>query len=233
MNEIEPNYRILVVDDVKDIHDDFRKILTPKKNQFQEDMQTMQAALSTKPQEKRRLPAFSIDSACQGTQAVSMVKTSLTTQKPYALAFVDIQMPPGMDGIDTIMKMWQLDPEIQIVICTAYSKYSWEEIFDKLGETDRLFILKKPFDQLEIINLACSLTKKWNLTHMLEANTAVTSKASRSKETFDPTAASSSQKPPGSLKDTIDNLKALSEDLKNNALFKKTDTEPEDPDDLE
>jgi diguanylate cyclase (GGDEF)-like protein/PAS domain S-box-containing protein len=79
------------------------------------------------------------------------------------MAFVDMRMPPGWDGVQTITKLWEVDPELQVVICTAYSDYSWEEILERLGVNDHLLLLKKPFDTAEVCQLACALTEKWHL----------------------------------------------------------------------
>ena len=92
-----------------------------------------------------------------------MVQRVVAEGRPYAMAFVDVRMPPGWDGVETIARIWQVDPEMQIVICTAYSDYSWEEMVKKLGKSDKLVILKKPFDNIEALQLAAALTEKWNL----------------------------------------------------------------------
>src|SRR6201999_2932173 len=81
----------------------------------------------------------------------------------YSMAFVDVRMPPGIDGVETTAKLWEIDPDLQVVICTAYSDYSWSEMLDKLGRSDRLVILKKPFDNVEVLQLATSLTRKCQL----------------------------------------------------------------------
>jgi len=73
-------------------------------------------------------------------------------------------MPPGWDGLETIEHIWKTDPYIQIVICTAYSDYSWEEITKRLGKSENLLMLKKPFDSAEVAQLASSLTEKWVLS---------------------------------------------------------------------
>src|ERR1700726_3322418 len=80
-----------------------------------------------------------------------------------ALAFVDVRMPPGWDGIETTCKIWEKYPDLQVVICTAYSDYSWEEMLKTLGSSDRMVILKKPFDNIEVLQLAISITEKWRL----------------------------------------------------------------------
>jgi FixJ family two-component response regulator len=76
---------------------------------------------------------------------------------------VDIRMPPGWDGVQTIARLWEEDPNLQTVICTAYSDYSWKEVIERLGRTDRLLVLKKPFDPVEVRQLACAMVQKWHL----------------------------------------------------------------------
>ena len=70
-----------------------------------------------------------------------MVHQATAAGNPYALAFVDVRMPPGWDGIETIDRLWQTDPNLHVVICTPYSDYSWERMEERLGRSDRLFIL--------------------------------------------------------------------------------------------
>ena len=161
----EKNKRILIVDDVATIHDDFRRILTGKSADTK--LSAAKAALgnlsSDKEERTTEMASYIIDSATQGQEAVELVKKSLMNNERYALAFVDVRMPPGWDGITTIKNMWEIDPDIQIAICTAYSDYSWENITKQLVNTDNFLILKKPFDVVEIRQLAASLTKKWAL----------------------------------------------------------------------
>ena len=125
------NYRLLVIDDVSTIHDDFRKILLPNKQSSvsHQSLDEVTSTLTGKLHEgAQHLPPFVIDFAFQGNDGVRLVQQSLSQKKPYAVAFVDVQMPPGEDGIETIANIWKLDPEIQCIICTAYAKYSWDEI---------------------------------------------------------------------------------------------------------
>ena len=92
-----------------------------------------------------------------------MVQRALQEERPYAMAFMDVRMPPGWDGIETTERIWQVSPNLQIVLCTAYSDYSWDEMIQKLGHSDRLVILKKPFDTIEVLQMAHALTVKWQL----------------------------------------------------------------------
>ena len=156
------NRRVLVIDDNPSIHDDFRKILCPDQA-TSVALDATEAAVFGNPEEVIRHAPFEVDSACQGQDGVILVQKALEEGRPYAMAFVDIRMPPGWDGVETTQKIWELDPDLQVVLCTAYSDYSWGEMFDKLGHSDGLLILKKPFDTVEALQLAHALTEKWRL----------------------------------------------------------------------
>ncbi|MEO6784728.1 MAG: response regulator, partial [Chthoniobacteraceae bacterium] len=99
-------------------------------------------------------------------------RDSIEQERPYALAFIDMRMPPGIDGLETAMRLLNLDPELQVVICTAYSDYSWDQMIGKVGHSDRLLILKKPFEAIEVLQLAHALTGKWELSHALTGRMA-------------------------------------------------------------
>jgi signal transduction histidine kinase len=114
---------------------------------------------------------FRLDFAFQGEEALAMVKRALEQNDPYRVAFVDVRMPPGWDGIETLMRLWECSPELQAVISTAYSDFSWEEITRRLGKTDSLLILKKPFDVVEVLQLAHALTQKWELARQAKLKT--------------------------------------------------------------
>lgn len=126
------DFRILIIDDNTDIHQDFIKTLTnisentnTKLNQFDEILFGKQSSTARIPE--IILPNFQIDTATQGQEGVKCIAEAIQQKKPYALAFVDVRMPPGWDGIETIKHIWELDKDIQVVICTAYSDYSWED----------------------------------------------------------------------------------------------------------
>ncbi len=158
------NHRILVVDDNPSIQEDFRKILCPGASGTIEALRGVEAELFGALPSEAPIASFEMDSALQGQEALTKVKAAQAEGRPYAMAFVDIRMPPGWDGIETIAQIWKAHPEIQVVLCTAYSDYSWEDIVRKLGESDNLVILKKPFDNVEVLQLAHALTKKWLVT---------------------------------------------------------------------
>jgi len=157
------NRRILIVDDNEDIHRDFRRILAPStSSRSTTELDDMEASLLGEPPSAAKPPQFELTSAFQGAEALAKVRKSLGDGAPYALAFVDVRMPPGWDGIETLTHLWREDPRLQAVLCSAYSDYSWESISDRLGQTHRLLILKKPFDFVEVRQMACALVEKWN-----------------------------------------------------------------------
>jgi two-component system, NtrC family, sensor kinase len=160
------NRRILLIDDMPTIHQDFRKILTPLSPQTAE-LDAVEAALFGD-EAKPVVDAFELDSAYQGQEGLAKLQQALDAGLPYAMAFVDMRMPPGWDGVQTIEHLWRADPRLQVVICTAYSDHSWDEVLARLDVRDRLLILKKPFDAIEVCQLATSLTAKWTATRQAE-----------------------------------------------------------------
>ena len=159
MNPLQ-NRRILLIDDMPSIHEDFRKILAARP--VERELDDVEAALFGQA-EPASCDDFELDSAYQGLEGVDKVEASVQAGRPYAMAFVDMRMPPGWDGVETIERLWRIDPQVQIVICTAYSDHSWEEVLLRLDVQDRLLILKKPFDTIEVSQLARTLTAKWEL----------------------------------------------------------------------
>ena len=163
------NRRILVVDDNPAIHSDIRKILCPT-GVGGGAIEDLEGILFEESPKRQETPQFDLFSAFQGQEALEMVRRSMAEGTPYAVAFMDVRMPPGWDGIETISRIWEIDPSIQMVVCTAYSDYSWDEMRNRLGQPESLVVLKKPFDNVEVQQLAHALTRKWQLN--LKAETA-------------------------------------------------------------
>jgi len=161
-----PAFRVLIVDDNKSIHDDLRKILLDE-GSGASDLAGDEELLFQKVQVHGS--RFEVDSAYQGQDGLAMMDRAVAEGRPYALAFVDDRMPPGWDGVQTILHLWRAEPNLQVVICTAYSDYSWTDIIRELGHSDSLVVLKKPFDNIEVIQLAHALTKKWTVSREAQA----------------------------------------------------------------
>ena len=161
MGNHSKNTRVLIVDDNQEIHEDFRRILQVQPED--EGLNQARADLFGEVPLVEALDRFELDYAAQGQAALALVQMARQEGRPYAVAFVDMRMPTGWDGLETIERLWQVDGRIQVVICTAYSDHSWAEIAARLGMSDRLLILRKPFDAIEVQQIAAALTRKWEL----------------------------------------------------------------------
>jgi predicted signal transduction protein with EAL and GGDEF domain/CheY-like chemotaxis protein len=163
---VEPNRRILIVDDNRAIHEDFRMILGAGEGEHH-DLNALHRELFGDALGERE-ESFKLSSAYQGEEALEMIKAARAGGQPYALAFVDVRMPPGLDGIRTTARLLEEDPDVSVVVCSAYSDHSWEEMTAAFGRTDRVLILKKPFDTVEVRQLAHALQRRWELGRLAE-----------------------------------------------------------------
>ena len=159
--------RILLVDDNEAIHEDIEAILLSHQMDLDDELQELEGSLfggsvSTNADVLEKIQ-YQIDHAYQGEEAIRMVREAAENGSPYSLVFMDVRMPPGMDGIEAIQQIWKNYPYIEMVICTAYSDYSWDEIVQNLGSSDKLLFMKKPFDSTALKQTALTLTTKWNL----------------------------------------------------------------------
>lgn len=159
--------RILLVDDNEAIHEDIEAILSSHQTDSNDELQELEGALfgnsvSASTDVIKEIE-YQIDHAYQGKEAISKVKEAAENGNPYSVVFMDVRMPPGMDGIEAIQHIWKDYPYVEMVICTAYSDYSWNEIVQNLGSSDKLLFMKKPFDATAIKQTALTLTTKWDL----------------------------------------------------------------------
>ena len=163
MAESNPcGHRILLIDDNTSIHGDFRKVLgSDSADAAQAALAALEADLFGEPHHKSSRPNFEIDSAYQGQEGVEMARAAVAGRRPYAMAFVDMRMPPGWDGLKTIEHLWRVDPDVQVVICSAHTDYDWSEVVDRLNHSDKLLVLRKPAEPIEVLQCATALTRKW------------------------------------------------------------------------
>jgi diguanylate cyclase (GGDEF)-like protein len=154
--------RILIIDDNAAIHHDFRKVLcVPADQAAQATLDLLEASLFGTSVSAAVRPNFEIDSAHQGQQGVTMAGQAVAEGRPYAMAFVDMRMPPGWDGLETIEHLWKTDPDVQVVICSAHTDYDWTEVVARLGHSDKLLVLRKPAEPIEVLQCATALSRKW------------------------------------------------------------------------
>jgi signal transduction histidine kinase/AmiR/NasT family two-component response regulator len=162
----DKRFRVIVIDDNPDIFKIIGKILSRKRNPQKLDKRETDLL----DHDHRPVPAgsssmfnFELVYASQGKEGAERIQQAREEGNPFSLAFVDMRMPPGWNGLETIKQIWEIDPDIQAVICSAYSDYTWDEIVRHLGITDKLLILKKPFDPAEVSQIAIAMTTKWVL----------------------------------------------------------------------
>jgi diguanylate cyclase (GGDEF)-like protein len=173
MSSIGPlgNRRILIIDDNASIHADFRKVLGAQtEHSAQAALDVLEANLFGGDAAVSARPNFEIDSAHQGKEGVAMVHQALSEGRPYAMAFVDMRMPPGWDGLKTIERLWATDPEVQVVICSAHTDYDWTEVVQRLGHSEKLLVLRKPAEPIEVMQCATALCRKWENDKLLRGH---------------------------------------------------------------
>jgi len=161
--------RILIIDDNTSIHEDFQRILGQEQDR-NAGLDLVKAQMLGEDTAASPHSGFVIDSAFQGQEGLALAQRAVEEDNPYALAFVDVRMPPGWDGVETIGHLWKCCPELQIVVCSAYSDYSWEEMIHQLGHSPNLVVLRKPFDNTEVLQLAHALTEKWRLNRKVQSH---------------------------------------------------------------
>jgi signal transduction histidine kinase len=153
--------RILVVDDQEAVLSDFARLLEPAPLPSAAALDELERAMGGTPgAPDADLPGYEVAYLRQGDDAVRAVAAA-AAERPFAVAFVDVQMPPGIDGIEAVARMWAVQPDLEVVLCTAYADYSWQAILARLTAHDQLVILRKPFDPIEVRQLAACLAEKW------------------------------------------------------------------------
>ena len=151
--------RILVIDDNPAIYEDFCKVLCPSTAPAKE-LIDLAASIFGEQAGKTSPADYQIDFALRGQEGLDKVKAAINEGWPYVIAFVDMRMPNGWGGLETIKNLWIADNQLQVVLCTAYSDYSWDEIRAQLSKRDRFLILKKPFDNIEVQQMVETLVNR-------------------------------------------------------------------------
>lgn len=168
-NDRATNHRILIIDDNTAIHDDFRKVLCPVAVPAPALSDAAARLFKRLPPAGRQI-VYEVDAAQRGQDGVAMVGQALDVGRPYAVAFVDMRMPNGWNGLETTRRIWQMAPSTFVVLCTAFSDFSWTQIREELRQHDRFLILKKPFDNIEVQQLADSLCTRFAIESVQQAD---------------------------------------------------------------
>lgn len=163
--------RILIVDDEPGMHRSYRQCFE-RTGGGQSALDAMAAELFGEDERVTAYadePAFDATHCMQGLEAVEAVAASLESGERYAVAFIDVRMPPGIDGKETAKRIRALDPDINLVIVTGYSDFSPLEISREAGPADKIFYIAKPFQAAEVVQTATALTQRWEADRQLAA----------------------------------------------------------------
>ena len=157
------NSRVLIVDDQEQIHDDFREMLLPQCTTAASD--DLVAAFMEPPDRSSEpaFPPFDLRHARTGDQGYAAVEEAHARGEPIAVAFVDVRMPPGIDGVEAVRRMRSTDRNLEVVLMTAYSDKPLSAIIGDVDLLHKLLYIRKPFAREEVQQISLSLVKKWNL----------------------------------------------------------------------
>ena len=153
---------VLVIDDQEAILANFATLLDPQQDDVDATLDELAVALgdTRAPKSDPQAIRYQMSYARQGLEGVLQCRAATQAGAPFSVAFVDIHMPPGIDGLQTAIELWNIQPDLEIVLCTAHSMYTWHEILERVPRRDQLVILRKPFDPIEVRQLAACLTDK-------------------------------------------------------------------------
>jgi len=178
--------RILIADDEPQIHSAYRDCFAVRLAQDDAlaDLGAALFATDEAPSEKPDFSNFHFEHVTQGEEAVDRVAAAIAEGQPYAVLFLDMRMPPGIDGYETAKRVRQLDANINIVVVSGYSDHNPMRIAQVAGPLDRLYYVTKPFRSADLRQLAQSLASKWTLDRALrDAQTEINAKVAQLEET--------------------------------------------------
>ncbi|MBW6425197.1 response regulator [Rhizobium sp. XQZ8] len=163
--------RILVVDDEPDVLAAYGSVFSGIVAKAEDELETIANTLfesaSTKP--KTSTTVAGVDLCRQGEEALRWIEARQDEKSQYPIAFIDMRIPPGINGLETAKRLRQISPDINIVVVTGYSDHPPHQLAAEVGGADRLFYLVKPFNPDELLQLATALIHRWNSERMAAA----------------------------------------------------------------
>lgn len=179
MNNV--NFRVLVADDESAILDNYRSILGAEPQADHDGLKALDAELfsgdtpSDTPVDNNDGRQFEVQYCSQGSDAVDAVMSASELGKPFSVAFLDVRMPPGINGVEAARRIRAVDPNLHIVFVTGYSDTDPKQIARTVPPIDKMFYVNKPFQPAEIEQFASALGRKWEVEQELfDLNTELT-----------------------------------------------------------
>jgi len=149
---------LLFIDDDTEILKNYLNLFTKKSDSVDATLELLNILGDEKSKTQKK---YKVYTSSQGLEGISVIEKQLDDNNPINVAFIDMRMPPGIDGCETAKRIRKIDPDVEIVIVTAYSDRSLDEIVEIVGAPDKLLYLKKPFDPVEIQQFALNLCEKY------------------------------------------------------------------------
>jgi diguanylate cyclase (GGDEF)-like protein len=173
--------RVLIADDEAKLHDAYRDCFraTREADLAIDDLgaELFGEGGSAAKSDSADFANFAFDHVLQGEEAVTRVSQALADGEPYALVFLDMRMPPGIDGYETARRIRLIDPSVNIAVVTGYSDHTPTKIAEVAGPLDKLYYLSKPFRTADLQQLTRSVSSKWSLERdLLLAHEALSQK---------------------------------------------------------
>jgi len=156
--------RVLVVDDDDKLVSEYLRCLG---EDFEPDeaittLTDLEKVLFGEETDERGAAKFEVQSRNQGEAAVEAVAAAIEAGQPYSIVFLDIRMPPGIDGIEAAKRIRQLDQHINIVVVTGSMSPAPDNLGKQIPPADKVFFFQKPFHATECRQLAAALCGKWH-----------------------------------------------------------------------
>ena len=161
------NYRVLIVDDEAEIHSDFKDMLNPNRRGALTDELAETLLGEVSGDKTSFLPNFELLHATSGEDAYGIICAGKASNRPIAVAYIDVRMSPGIDGVEAIRGIRQIEKDIELVIMTAYTDKPLPEIVRDMELLNKLLYIRKPFAPEEVQQITLSLVEKWNVEHEL------------------------------------------------------------------
>jgi signal transduction histidine kinase len=156
--------KVLIIDDQPDLREEMARFVTrlgDRSHRVVRDIrqQVLGEGLATAAPASPEMH-FHVETAASGEAGLALVRQAHAAGDPFTLAFVDMRMPGGWNGLETMLQLWQVEGRLHVILCSAYADISWEDMVVAVGHRDNLLILKKPFDEMALAQLVLAFSEK-------------------------------------------------------------------------
>lgn len=159
-------HKILVVDDDERQRLAYRNLFSQGHHAILSELESFFQQDTSETLGDKLEESFLVVEASQGQEAIELVQEAYENDTPISVAFIDMRMPPGMNGLEAAEKIRAIDPRVYIVFVTAYSDVDLAQITHRIYEN--VLFIRKPFQSEEIEQIARNFTISWEKDRSLE-----------------------------------------------------------------